>query len=90
MLVHRLMAVFPQMEHKCERPLKSRKATASEADDRGKASHRRSQVSKAPSGYVLQLWHGAWILFLFWPVLLPPLLSVVGLGGPFVWPGTDW
>jgi len=57
-LVHLLMAVFPHVKHECEVPLKSRKATAIEANDRGKELHRRSRVSKAPPGYVLQLWHG--------------------------------
>ena len=50
MLVHRLMAVFPHMKDECKPPLKSRKATASAANDRGKELHRRSRVSKAPPG----------------------------------------
>ena len=91
-LVHRLMAVFLHVKHECERPLKSRKATVSEANDHGKELHRRSRVSKAPPGYVLQLWHGyhALMWFLYVPVLLLLLLSVVGVDGPFVWRGIDW
>lgn len=54
-LVHRLMAILPHMKQECEPPLKTRKATACEANDRGKELHRRSRVSKAPPGSVQHL-----------------------------------
>jgi len=78
MLVHRLMAVFPHMKEGSLPPLKSRKATASAANDRAKELHRRSRASRAPPGYVF--------LILFSnqsPVPLPPHIGPTSFARSF-------